>query len=67
MSQDFSTWTRDDYNAFDNRRQTVFQPTPEEQQALLVQQETDRQNLITSKLLAIGVQRPAQITKEFVL
>ena len=30
---DFSTWTRDDFIAFDNQRNLVFQPTQEELQA----------------------------------
>lgn len=64
---DFSNWTREDFNAFDARRNEVFQPTAQE----LAQAEAERaaafRNAVNAKLSAVGVTRPQTVTKEFVV
>lgn len=67
MTQDFSTWTRADFQVFDARRQEVFQPTPEEIAIQHQQMEQARQISIASKLQAIGVVKPDILTTEFVI
>lgn len=64
---DFTQWTRDDFLAFDARRQEVFHPTPEELEIQAIEQEKNRLEYINQRLSAIGISRPSVITKEFVI
>jgi hypothetical protein len=65
--QDFTTWTREDFLAFDARRNEVFQPTPEELEAQRAEYETARASAISEKISKYGIVRPETVTKEFVL
>jgi competence protein ComGF len=49
MSQDFSTWSRDDFNAFDAQRTLVFQPTAEE----LAQAEANKQAQLQALIVKV--------------
>lgn len=65
--QIFSTFTREDWQNFDNIRNIAFQPTQAEIDLQVQEQEQARINTINSKLTNLWIVRPQVITKEFVL
>ena len=64
---DFSLWTRQDFIDFDTRRSIVMQPTQAEIDAQTLAQEQAKLAYINQKLSALGITRPAVITKDFVI
>ena len=64
---DFTTWTREDFLAFDARRQEVFTPTPEELEQQRLDHEQYMNDLVEQKLLAVGITLTEPITREFAL
>ena len=63
----FSTFTREDWNNFDNIRNLAFQPTQSEIDKQKIQQALYRKNEINSKLANLWIARPEIITKEFII
>lgn len=64
---DFTTWTRQDFLAFDQRRSEVFQPTPEELEQQKAERDAYVKATVSAKLSAIGMQMPETITKDFAI
>lgn len=67
LLEQFATFTKEDWKAFDNIRALAFQPTQEEIEAEKQKQAELKKATIQAKLKALWVTRPQVITKEYVL
>lgn len=67
LLEQFSIFTREDWNEFDRLKNIAFQPIEEELETQRIEQEQARVNMINSKLSNLWITRPKIITKEFVI
>ena len=67
MTQDFSSWTREDFTAFDQARAAAFAPTPEEIAESEARASAAREAKVSAALFAVGMDAAAPRDRAFLL
>lgn len=67
MTQDFTSWTRADFVAFDQARAAAFEPTPEERAEAQAQTIAAMEAKVSAVLAAVGMDSAAPRDRAFLL